>query len=105
MASSIQVVVRLRPMNENEMKHSTLPVIKASTSDRTVTVIKGQGARQARSSFTFDNVFTAFSNQEEVFEATLKPVIRCVIRSVLMYRMAMAMAMAMACNSFSFHRF
>eukprot|EP00557_Chaetoceros_sp_GSL56_P011997 CAMPEP_0176477854 /NCGR_PEP_ID=MMETSP0200_2-20121128/867_1 /TAXON_ID=947934 /ORGANISM="Chaetoceros sp., Strain GSL56" /LENGTH=1243 /DNA_ID=CAMNT_0017873737 /DNA_START=112 /DNA_END=3844 /DNA_ORIENTATION=- len=74
-SSSIQVVVRLRPMNEMEKKHSTLPVIKASTTDRTVTVIKGQGPRQARSIFSFDNVFGSFSTQEEVFEATLKPVI------------------------------
>jgi len=67
-------------MNEREKKHSTLPVIKASTVDKTVTVIKGQGHRQARSTFAFDNVFTAFSTQEEVFEATLKPVIRDVLQ-------------------------
>ena len=43
---------------------------------QTVTVIKGHGSRQVKSSFAFDNVFTAFSTQEEVFEGTLKPVIR-----------------------------
>ena len=77
-SSSVQVVVRLRPMNEKEQKHGTLPVVTASTQEKTVTVIKGQGSRQMRSCFTFDNVFTAFSSQEEVFEATLKPVIGCV---------------------------
>ena len=74
--SSVQVVVRLRPMNDNEKKHGTLPVIKAKTQDKSVTVIKGQGSRQARSTFSFDNVFTAFSSQGEVFDATLKPIIR-----------------------------
>ena len=74
-SSSVQVVVRLRPMNSVEKKHGTLPVVTASTQDRTVTVIKGHGSRQARSSFSFDNVFTAFSTQEEVFDGTLKPVI------------------------------
>lgn len=78
--SSIQVVVRLRPMNESEKKHGTLPVVTASTQDRTVTVIKGQGSRQVRSCFNFDRVFTAFSSQEEVFEETLKPVIGDVMR-------------------------
>lgn len=73
--SSVQVVVRLRPMNEKEKKHGTLPVVTASTQDKTVTVIKGHGSRQIRSCFSFDNVFTAFSSQEEVFEETLKPVI------------------------------
>ena len=62
-------------MNESEKKHGTLPVVTASTQDRTVTVIKGQGSRQVRSCFNFDRVFTAFSSQEEVFEETLKPVI------------------------------
>src|SRR5210317_2004470 len=70
--SSVQVVVRLRPLNEKETKHGTLPVVSASTVDKTVTAIKGQGSRQVRSSFKFNNVFTAFSTQEEVFDATLK---------------------------------
>lgn len=78
MSSSVQVVVRLRPLNDREKKHGTLPVISASTNDKTVTVIRGQGSRQARSSYKFDNVFTAFSTQEEVFDSTLKPVIRYV---------------------------
>jgi kinesin family protein 11 len=77
--SSVQVVVRLRPLNEKEKKHGTLPVVSASTSDKTVTVIKGKGKSQARSSYKFDNVFTAFSSQEEVFDATLKPVLRDVL--------------------------
>ncbi len=75
-SSSVQVVVRLRPMNEKEKKHGTLPVIKAKTQEKSVTVIKGQGSKKARSNYNFDNVFTAFSSQEEVFDATLKPVIR-----------------------------
>ena len=78
--STVQVVVRLRPLNEKEKKHGTLPVITASTNDKSVTVIKGSGSRQARSSYKFNNVFTAFSTQEEVFDATLKPIIRDVLQ-------------------------
>lgn len=78
--ASVQVVVRLRPLNAREKKHGTLPVVSASTGDKSVTVIKGQGSRQVRSSYTFDNVFTAFSSQEEVFDATLKPIIRDVMQ-------------------------
>jgi hypothetical protein len=62
--------------NATEKKHGTLPVVSASTGDKTVTVIKGKGARQVRQQFSFDNVFTSFSTQEEVFDETLKPVIR-----------------------------
>jgi hypothetical protein len=79
-SSTIQVVVRLRPMNEYETKHGTLPVITAKTQDATVSVIKGKGRKQMKSSYRFDNVFTAFSTQEEVFEATVKPVILDVMR-------------------------
>lgn len=78
--SSVQVAVRVRPISEQEKKHGTLPVITASTADKTVTVIKGHGSRQAKSSFAFDNVFTGFSTQEEVFEGTLKPVISYVLK-------------------------
>lgn len=74
-SSSVQVLVRLRPMNETEMAHSTLPVIKASTLDKSVTVIKGQGNRAARNTFKFDSVFTGFSTQEEVF-ASVQPIIQ-----------------------------
>lgn len=77
--SSVQVVVRLRPLNEKEKKHGTLPVVSASTADKTVTLLKGTGSRQTKTSYKFDNVFTAFSTQEEVFDATLKPVIRDVL--------------------------
>jgi hypothetical protein len=63
-------------MNDFETKHGTLPVITASGQDKTITVIKGQGPRQVRSSFTFDHVFSAFSSQKEIFDETLKPVIR-----------------------------
>lgn len=77
--SRLKVCVRLRPMNEAEKEHGTLPVIKASTQNKTVTVIKNQASRQVRSSFTVDNVFTAFSTQEEVFDETLKPIIRDVM--------------------------
>ena len=79
-SSTIQVVVRLRPMSTQEKQHGTLPVITAKTHERTVSVIKGKGRKQQKSCYTFDNVFTAFSTQEEVFEATVKPVIVDVMR-------------------------
>lgn len=53
--------------------------MKASTNDKTVTVLKGTGPRQQKTTFKFDNVFTAFSTQQEVFDATLRPVIRDVL--------------------------
>lgn len=78
--ASVQVVVRLRPMNHKEESEGTLPIITASTAKKSVTVIKGVGAKQARTSFSFDNVFTSFSTQQEVFSETLRPVISDVLK-------------------------
>lgn len=64
--ASVQVVVRLRPMNKKEQQGNTLPVVTASTEKKEVTVIKGAGARQQRTTYAFDNVFTSFSTQQEV---------------------------------------
>eukprot|EP00956_Cyclotella_meneghiniana_P028193 scaffold64965_cov79-Cyclotella_meneghiniana.AAC.11 len=71
----IQVVVRLRPMNASEERHGTLPVVTAKTADKSVSVVKGKGSKQTKHKYHFDNVFTGFSTQEEVFEETVKPVI------------------------------
>ena len=65
-SSSVQVVVRLRPMNEKELKGNTLPVVTASTEQKQVTVIRGAGTRQQRNMYGVDNVFTSFSTQKEV---------------------------------------
>jgi hypothetical protein len=80
-SSSVQVIIRLRPLNEREKKHGTLPVVSASTLDKSVTVIKGGKGSTGKSkqTFKFDNVFTSFSTQEDIFEATLQPIIRDVL--------------------------
>lgn len=74
-SSSVKVAVRLRPMNQKEENQGTLPVVKASSVDNTITAVKGTGRGQQRASFTFDNVFSSYTTQEQVFDATLKPVI------------------------------
>jgi hypothetical protein len=74
-SSTVKVAVRLRPMNEKEQIQGTLPVVNASSVNNTITAVRGNGRKQQRSSFTFDNVFSSYTTQEQVFEATLKPVI------------------------------
>ena len=78
-SSSVQVIIRLRPLNEREKKYGTLPVVTASTFDKSVTAIKGKGKTKSKQTFQFDNVFTSFSTQEDIFEATLQPIIRDVL--------------------------
>eukprot|EP00927_Polykrikos_kofoidii_P039058 TRINITY_DN33496_c0_g1_i1.p1 TRINITY_DN33496_c0_g1~~TRINITY_DN33496_c0_g1_i1.p1 ORF type:complete len:1544 (+),score=345.51 TRINITY_DN33496_c0_g1_i1:86-4717(+) len=76
-SSSVRVVCRLRPMNEREKKAGTVPAATASNERRQVSVAKmtGGGLRQSRLTFNFDDVLTSFSTQEDVFRATLAPLI------------------------------
>ena len=53
-ASGIQVVVRLRPMNERELQRNTLPVVSASTENREVTVIRNNASQTLRNQFRYD---------------------------------------------------
>lgn len=71
--SSVQVVVRLRPMNEDEKKIGVTPVISASEESRTISVMKGDD--MTRSIYSFNNVFAEFATQKEVFDVTLSPMI------------------------------
>ncbi len=71
--ASVQVVVRLRPLNAREQKSNTTPIVTASTERSEVTVIKGSGKAQVRNTFKFANVFGSFTTQEEIFEETLEP--------------------------------
>jgi kinesin family protein 11 len=71
---SVRVVVRVRPMNDRELKNNTLPVVTGSTDKREITLIRGVGQRQIRQTYNFDSVFTSFSSQSEVFQ-TIQPLI------------------------------
>ena len=71
--ASVQVVVRLRPLNAREQKNNTTPIVTASTERSEVTVIKGTGKAQVRNTFKFANVFGSFTTQEEIFGETLEP--------------------------------
>ena len=78
-STSVQVVVRMRPLNERELKGNTLPVVTASTEKKEVMVCKGAGNRQQRTTYNFDNVLGTMSSQEEVFQQTIQPVIADVL--------------------------
>jgi hypothetical protein len=76
---SVQVVVRMRPLNERELKGNTLPVVTASSEKKEIVVIKGAGNRQQRTTYNFDNVLGTQSSQEDVFGQTIQPVISDVL--------------------------
>ena len=61
-------------MNEEEKKVGVTPVISASEEHKTVSVMKGED--MTRSIYSFNNVFTAFATQKEVFQETLVPMVK-----------------------------
>lgn len=74
--ANVRVVCRLRPMSDREKRMGTVPAATASTERREVAVArKTGGGRQSRMTFRFDEVLASFSTQEEVFCATLQPLI------------------------------
>lgn len=73
---SVQVVVRLRPLNKREKKDGTLPVVTTNTDKGQITLIKGAGLKAAKHRFNFGNVYGSFSTQEEIYNNTLKPIIK-----------------------------
>jgi kinesin family protein 11 len=68
-------------MNEREKKAGTIPAATASAERKEVSVVRmlAGGTRQVRNTFNFDEVLTSFSTQDEVFQATLEPLVSQVL--------------------------
>lgn len=77
-AASVKVVVRLRPLNDMEKEMGVTPAVSASTENKSVTAIKGH--KLSRSVYVFDDVFTEFASQQEVFDKSISNVIDDVMR-------------------------
>ena len=78
--NGIQVVARLRPVNSKEKREGTPPVVSSNTAAQTVSVVKTTGKTQNKTSFKADSVFGSFSTQEEVFDETMPPILKDVIK-------------------------
>eukprot|EP00462_Mataza_sp_D1_P021546 CAMPEP_0175126944 /NCGR_PEP_ID=MMETSP0087-20121206/4129_1 /TAXON_ID=136419 /ORGANISM="Unknown Unknown, Strain D1" /LENGTH=1515 /DNA_ID=CAMNT_0016408901 /DNA_START=199 /DNA_END=4746 /DNA_ORIENTATION=+ len=69
---NIQVVVRCRPRNQREKNSNAAVVLEANHEESTVELNKA--AKNAKS-YTFDQVYTSTSTQQEVFEGTVAPIV------------------------------
>jgi len=79
-AATVQVVVRVRPLNAKEKQGHTLPIVNSSSQRNEVTLIKGIGFKAMRHTFNFDKVFNEFTTQQEIFEQTLAPLVNDVLK-------------------------
>mmetsp|Transcript_68959 Transcript_68959/g.128772 ORF Transcript_68959/g.128772 Transcript_68959/m.128772 type:complete len:1088 (+) Transcript_68959:82-3345(+) len=72
----LQVVCRLRPLSDQERKATPVPTVTAISERREVVVTTASAGRQVQSSFAFNDVLNSFSSQSEVFDATVRPMVK-----------------------------
>lgn len=62
-------------MSDREKATGMVPVVTASSDRREVVVARSMGGRQVRTTFNFDGVLGSFSTQDDVFNATVRPLV------------------------------
>lgn len=62
-------------MSDREKATGMVPVVTASSDRREVIVARSMGGRQVRTTFNFDGVLGSFSTQDDVFNATVRPLV------------------------------
>jgi kinesin family protein 11 len=72
---NVQVVVRCRPLNQEERKTSQPTVVTCDSENKTIKLAYGPVGKKIMKNFTFDRVFGAYSRQEEVFESVVRPIV------------------------------
>ncbi|XP_020087658.1 kinesin-like protein KIN-5B [Ananas comosus] len=72
---NIQVIVRCRPLNEEEQKLNIQNVISCNEQRKEVTVLQGLVNKQADKTFTFDKVFGPKSQQRSIYGHAISPIV------------------------------
>ena len=75
-ASSVQVVVRCRPLFGKELKEGRGEIIECDPSRGEIAVRDPKNSASEPRRFTFDQVYDARHSQLEIFEATALPIVR-----------------------------
>ncbi|KAI0488803.1 hypothetical protein KFK09_028642 [Dendrobium nobile] len=76
---NIQVIVRCRPLNDDEMRFNTPVVISCNDQRREVSAVQNIANKQIDKTFTFDKVFGPSSLQNDLFEQAVSPIVREVL--------------------------
>ncbi|PWA42619.1 kinesin motor domain-containing protein [Artemisia annua] len=72
---NVQVIVRCRPMNDEEVKLHTPVVITCTESKREVSAVQTIANKQIDRSFVFDKVFGPNSQQRDLYHAAVSPIV------------------------------
>eukprot|EP00250_Pteridium_aquilinum_P012534 c20784_g1_i1 orf=209-3340(+) len=76
---NVQVLLRCRPFNEDEVRTSAPQVVSCNDSRREVTVNLNIAAKQIDRTFTFDKVFGPQAQQQDLYDQAIIPIVNEVL--------------------------
>ncbi|MQL80584.1 hypothetical protein Taro_013038 [Colocasia esculenta] len=76
---NVQVLLRCRPLSEDEMRVKMPVVISCHENRREVSVVQTIANKQIDRTFTFDRVFGPKSQQKELFDSAISPIVNEVL--------------------------
>lgn len=76
---NVQVLVRCRPLSEDELRVHTPVVISCSESRREVSAVQNIANKQIDRTFAFDKVFGPSSQQKELYDQAVSPIVNEVL--------------------------
>ncbi|KAB1219908.1 hypothetical protein CJ030_MR3G009550 [Morella rubra] len=76
---NVQVLVRCRPLSEDELRVHTPVVISCSESRREVSAVQNIANKQIDRTFAFDKVFGPTSQQKELYDQAVSPIVNEVL--------------------------
>eukprot|EP00249_Psilotum_nudum_P032391 c47840_g1_i1 orf=277-648(+) len=76
---NVQVLLRCRPFNEEEMRLKSLQVVSCNEHRREVTVNLNIANKQVDRTFTFDKVFGPQAQQRELYDQAIVPIVNEVL--------------------------
>ncbi|GBG60629.1 hypothetical protein CBR_g8649 [Chara braunii] len=76
---NVQVLLRCRPCNDEELRTNAPQVVQCSDPRREVTVYQNIAGKQIDRTFTFDKVFGPNSKQQDVYDQAVVPIVNEVL--------------------------
>eukprot|EP01018_Ginkgo_biloba_P020680 Gb_35173 [translate_table: standard] len=76
---NVQVLLRCRPFNEDELRANAPQVISCNEQRREVTVFQSSATKQVDRTFTFDKVFGPKAQQRSIYDQAITPIVNEVL--------------------------
>ncbi|OIT02314.1 PREDICTED: kinesin-like protein KIN-5D [Nicotiana attenuata] len=72
---NVQVIVRCRPLSEDEMRLNTPAVISCNEGRREISAMQNIANKQIDKTFVFDKVFGPMSKQKDLYDSAICPIV------------------------------